>query len=164
MPDRQRLIERYLAGKMPQLDQFAIPPSPSGSNRFVAHFRIGKPKHKVALEPSPEVLDILWGYYFATGGYGPVVQMIALLPWSNDHDDAARLTVGSMAKYTLARNASHDLALLAMLKSCARRAINRKKRSKFSTTSSRRRKPSIPRDPQAGACRHRGAQAQGPGL
>ena len=87
--------------------------------RFVAHFNcIGKAKStQVALEASPEVLDILWGYYFATGGYGPIMQMIALLPWSDDHDDAARLTVGSMAKYTLARNASHDQVLLAMLKS-----------------------------------------------
>ena len=117
MPDRQPLIERYLAGKLPRLDQLDITPSPSGWQRFVAHFRIGKAKHKVALEASPEALDILWGYYFATGGYGPVVQMTALLPWSDDRDDAARLTVGSMAKYTLARNASHDQALLAMLKS-----------------------------------------------
>ena len=117
MPDRQPLIERYLAGKLPRLDQLDITPSPSGWQRFVAHFRIGKAKHKVALEPSPEALDILWGYYFATGGYGPIVRMIDLLPWSDDRDDAARLTVGSMAKYTLARNASHDQELLAMLKS-----------------------------------------------
>ena len=117
MPDRQPLIERYLAGKLPRLDQLTITPSPSGWQRFVAHFRIGKAKHKVALEPSPEVLDVLWGYYFATGGYGPIMQMIALLPWSDDRDDAARLTVGSMAKFTLARNASHDAALLGMLKS-----------------------------------------------
>ena len=142
MPDCQPLIERYLAGKLPRLDQLTITPSPSGWQRFVAHFRIGKAKHKVALEPSPEVLDVLWGYYFATGGYGPIVQMAALLPWSDDRDDAARLTVGSMAKFTLARNASHDAALLGMLKSTRWRAINRKKRSRHSTRSSRRRRTS----------------------
>lgn len=117
MPDREPLIERYLNGKLPRLDQLTITPSPSGWQRFVAHFRVGKEKRKVALAPSPEVLDVLWGYYFATGGYAPIVRMTALLPWSDDRDDAVRLTVGSMAKYTLARNASHDRALLAMLKS-----------------------------------------------
>jgi hypothetical protein len=38
------------------------------------------------------------------------------LPWSRDHDDLERLTIGNMAKYTLARNATHDDVLLAMLK------------------------------------------------
>jgi hypothetical protein len=36
-----------------------------------------------------------------------------MLPWSKDRD---KLTVGSMAKFTLASNAAHDSELLAMLK------------------------------------------------
>ena len=43
------------------------------------------------------------------------MHLIAVLPCSRDHDDVERLTIGNMAKYTLARNATHDV-LLAMLK------------------------------------------------
>ena len=81
---------------------------------------LGKPKRAVMLEPSPELLDVLWGYYFATGSYGAVMQIIAMLPWSDDHDDTERLTIGSMAKFTLATNAIRDQALLAMLKSSSK--------------------------------------------
>jgi hypothetical protein len=38
------------------------------------------------------------------------------LPWSKDRQDTDKLTVGSMAKFTLASNAAHDTELLAMLK------------------------------------------------
>ena len=51
--------------------------------------------------------------------------MIALLPWANDHDSVDKLTIGSMAKYTLASNASRDAELLAMLKR-AQKTENRK--------------------------------------
>jgi hypothetical protein len=120
MPERRVMIEKYLTGKLPTLDQLVIPPTPSGFERFVEHFRIGKPKPRLELQPSPEVLDILWGYYFATGSYGPVMQTIAMLPWADDHDDVERLTIGSMAKFTLASNAMRDRALLAMLRESSR--------------------------------------------
>jgi hypothetical protein len=120
IPARVAMIDKYIAGKSPTLDQLVVSPSPSGYERFRERMRldavIGKPKRKVMLEPSPEVLDILWGYYFATGSYGPVMQIVAMLPWSDDHDDVERLTIGSMAKYTLASNATRDQDLLAMLK------------------------------------------------
>jgi hypothetical protein len=44
------------------------------------------------------------------------LRIVALLPWSKDRDNVDRLTVGSMAKYTLATNASRDPALLEKLK------------------------------------------------
>jgi len=116
MPERHVMIEKYLTGKLPTLDQLVIAPSPSGFERFAEHFRIGKPKKKFAMEPSPEVLDMLWGYYFATGSYRPIMQTIAMLPWADDHDDVERLTIGSMAKFTLASNAMRDQRLLAMLR------------------------------------------------
>jgi hypothetical protein len=116
MPRYDVMGERYLAGKTPTLAQFTVLPAPTPLDRLREHLRLAKPRHKVTLEPSPEVLDILWGYYFATGSYGPIMHMIALLPWSRVHDDLERLTIGNMAKYTLARNATHDEALLAMLK------------------------------------------------
>jgi hypothetical protein len=70
----------------------------------------------ISFDSSPELLDTLWGYYFATGSYGPVARIIDLLPWSNDRDSLDKLTVGNMAKYTLASNAARDKELLAMLK------------------------------------------------
>jgi hypothetical protein len=44
------------------------------------------------------------------------MHIVAMLPLARDHDDAERLTIGSMAKYSLASNAMHDPDLLAMLK------------------------------------------------
>ncbi|MGH6726794.1 MAG: hypothetical protein ACREB8_09660 [Pseudolabrys sp.] len=120
VPARRAMIDKYIGGKLPTLAQLSITRSPSAWQKFIGHFRLGETEHKVQLEPSPDVLDTLWGYYFGTGSYGPVMRLIALLPWSNDRNDAARLTIGSMTKYTLARNASHDQALLAMLVSSSK--------------------------------------------
>src|SRR5258708_21644335 len=39
-----------------------------------------------------------------------------MLPGSKDRQDTDKLTVGSMAKFTLASNAAHDAELLAMLR------------------------------------------------
>ena len=43
-----------------------------------------------------------------------------MLPWSKDRDSIDRLTVGSMAKVTLANNATMYPDLLALLKSMAK--------------------------------------------
>jgi hypothetical protein len=117
---RQEMIDRYIAGRLPTLAQFTIPPDASMLDRMRDGLRLdkvfGAPNKPVTLAPSADVLDMLWGYYFATGSYGPVMHLVALLAWSSDHDDADRLAIGSMAKYTLATNAVHDAGLLAMLK------------------------------------------------
>lgn len=120
MPTRSVMIAQYLRGELPTLDQLEITPSLSTLARLRAKLRIDKKPRKVVLAPSPEVLDTLWGYYFATGSYGPIMQIVAMLPWSHDRDSTEKLTLGSMAKYTLASNATRDMALLAMLKSSAR--------------------------------------------
>ena len=39
-----------------------------------------------------------------------------MLAWSKERDDLERLTIGSMAKYTLASNAAKDRDLLSILK------------------------------------------------
>jgi hypothetical protein len=116
IPLRRVMIERYVAGKLPTLGQLVIGPAPTALDRLRKNLAIGQPVQKVALEPSPEVLDILWGYYFATASYAPVIKLIDLMQWSRDHDDVERLTIGNMAKYTLASNATHDHVLLAMLR------------------------------------------------
>jgi hypothetical protein len=121
MPRYDVLSDRYINGKMATLAEFEIPPSPTAFERVSKRLHLdevfGAPPPKLTLEPSAEVLDVLWGYYFATGSYGPVMHIVDLLPLSQDHDDADRLTVGSMAKYSLAANAMSDPELLAMLKS-----------------------------------------------
>jgi hypothetical protein len=68
------------------------------------------------MEPSPELIDVLWGYYLATGSYAPIERIIKFLPLANDHDNVDNLTTGSAAKFTLASNAVRDFSLLSMLK------------------------------------------------
>jgi hypothetical protein len=91
MPARAVLIDRFISGKLPRLD--AMP-----------------------LDTGAAPLDMLWGKYFATGSYDPVLRMVSILEWAKDGNNVDRLTVGNMAKLTLATNASRDPALLKMLK------------------------------------------------
>ncbi len=123
MPSRQLMIEKYTTGKLPTLDAIAFEASPTpldklkGYTASVGDFFTGhKTPEPVRLEATSEVLDTLWGYYFATGSYGPVERILRMLPWSKDRQDTDKLTVGSMAKFTLASNAAHDAELLAMLR------------------------------------------------
>lgn len=62
-------------------------------------------------------IDINWGYYFATGAEAPVRRIVKALAWSADKNEIEKLTIGGMAKWTLAQNASRDSDLLQMLKS-----------------------------------------------
>ena len=59
-------------------------------------------------------LDMLWGYYLATGYYQPVQRIITALPWSANKEDLDKLSVGSMAKWTLTSNAAKDQGLLRL--------------------------------------------------
>jgi len=120
LPRYETLSDKYIGGRLATLAQFSVAPSPSGLERMQKSLHLDKvfggAPRKLTLAPSPEVLDMLWGYYFATGGYGAILDIVDMLPLSADHDDAERLTIGSMAKYTLATNALRDAGLLAMLK------------------------------------------------
>jgi hypothetical protein len=91
MPARAVLIDRYLTGKMPALAE-------------------------LQLDSGPAPLDIMWGQYFATGAYDPILRIVSVLKWSKDANNVERLTIGSMAKWTLAQNASRDMDLLRLLK------------------------------------------------
>jgi hypothetical protein len=123
MPTRQLMIQKYTSGKLPTLEAVSFEKSPTpldklqGYTASVGDFFAGhKPTPPVRLDVTPEVLDALWGYYFATAGYEPVDRILRVLPWSKDRENVDKLTVGSMAKFTLASNASHDAELLAMLR------------------------------------------------
>ncbi len=91
MPARVVLIDRYVTGQM-------------------------KPYDDMKLDDGPVPLDVLWGNYFATGYYEPVLRIISVLKWAKDVNDVERLTIGSMAKWTLASNGSTDVELLRLLK------------------------------------------------
>ena len=120
LTSRQVMIDKYLAGKLPTLDEIPLEKkNPSLWEKVTFQSNKGKeakPSFETTYDRSPELLDTLWGYYFGTGTYGPIARIITLLPWSADRDSVDKLTVGSMAKYTLASNASRDPALLTMLK------------------------------------------------
>ena len=92
MPSRVVLIDRFVTGRMPALEG-------------------------LQLDAGPVPLDVLWGYYFGTGSFEPVVRIVSVLKWAKDADDVEHLTIGSMAKWTLATNASRDVELLRLLKS-----------------------------------------------
>ena len=64
-----------------------------------------------------DLLDTLWGYYFATGSHLPILRIMQMLPWSKSRDTVDKLTVGSMARYTLASYAVRDASLREYLRS-----------------------------------------------
>jgi hypothetical protein len=118
MPSRAVMIERYLDGKLLPLDEVRwAAKAPGMWDKLQMYFSKEAPKHsELTFDSNPELLDTLWGIYFATGNYRPVSRIIAMLPWSKEKDAVARLTLGNMAKYTLVTNATRSSDLLAMLK------------------------------------------------
>ncbi|MGQ0456500.1 MAG: hypothetical protein ACT4OU_05505 [Hyphomicrobium sp.] len=92
MPARKVLIDKYLFANKPLLVD-------------------------LPMSEDQTAIDINWGYYFATGSEPPVRRIVDALAWSLDKNEAEKITIGSMAKWTLAQNASRDPDLLAMLKS-----------------------------------------------
>lgn len=95
MPARKVLIDRHLTDKLPSLDT-------------------------LPLDQTPAALDVMWGYYFATGRFGTIDRIVSALAWAKDQNNVERLTLGSMAKWTLAQNAQSDKALLDHLKVVAK--------------------------------------------
>jgi hypothetical protein len=122
MPSRRVMIDKYLDGTLPALE--AVPletKKPALLDKLKSYFAGNPPEHsELTFDASPELLDTLWGCYFATGNYRPLSRIIAMLPWSKEKDSVERLTVGGMAKYTLVSNATRSSDLLAMLKRASR--------------------------------------------
>ena len=117
MAMRRAMIDKYLDGKLPTLEQIDYrTEKPSMLDKIKSSLHFGKEHKPIALEPTPELIDVLWGYYLATGAYGPVERVVKLLPLANDKDNVDNLTTGSAAKFTLASNAVRDSDLLKMLK------------------------------------------------
>jgi len=91
MPARAVLIERHMSGKLPNLAS-------------------------LPLDHSPAALDIMWGYYFASGRFETINRIVSTLAWVKEPNNVERLTLGNMAKWTLASNAQQDKDLLDWLK------------------------------------------------
>jgi hypothetical protein len=124
LPDRQVMAQRYLDGDLPVLSQVSLEPRQRTSMDKVKGFFSGEMfskerpqvKRQITYQSSPELIDALWGVYYATGNAGAIAQIAVLLPWSKERDSVEKLTIGSMAKFTLASNAARDADLLGVLK------------------------------------------------
>jgi len=117
LPARRVMVDAYLNGSLPTLEHLMFEKDPSWFEKVRRQFGFAdKKKTRPLLAPSPEILDTLWGYYFATVDYRPIAGIIGMLPWSKHEDNVEKLTLGAMAKYTLASNAARDPVLLALLK------------------------------------------------
>lgn len=123
MPARQVMVQKFIDGSLPTLGATVAQTPPTATEKIKTLFSRDKPKGPMvdwALDASPEVLDMLWGKFFATGDYGPILRIVGMLHWSKNRDSVDKLTLGVMAKYTLASNSARDPKLLAMLKRSAR--------------------------------------------
>ncbi|MEH2502886.1 hypothetical protein V1290_001697 [Bradyrhizobium sp. AZCC 1578] len=125
MPGRRVMIDSYLAGKLPTLTDIPLEEVKPGmmdklrgaftKNPFAKEER--KLNTTLTLASNQDLLDTLWGYYFATGSHAPIQRIIQMLPWSKSRDTIDKLTVGSMARYTLASYAIRDASLREYLRS-----------------------------------------------
>jgi hypothetical protein len=125
MPERSVMIDSYLSGKLPILTAIPLEEAKPGMldklrgaftrNLFSKDEK--KLNAKLTFASNQDLLDTLWGYYFATGSHVPVQRIIQMLPWSTSRDTIDKLTVGSMARYTLASYAIRDASLRDYLRS-----------------------------------------------
>jgi hypothetical protein len=125
MPGRKVMIDSYLASKLPTLANIPLEETNPGMldklrgvftrNPFAKEDK--KLKMVQTFAGNQDLLDTLWGYYFATGSHLPILRIMQMLPWSKSRDTLDKLTVGSMARYTLASYAVRDAGLREFLRS-----------------------------------------------
>ena len=125
MPGRRVMIDSYLAGSLSTLTDIPLEEAKPGmldklrgvftKNPFAKDDK--KLQMKLTFASNQDLLDTLWGYYFATGSHLPIQRIMSMLPWSKSRDTVDKLTVGSMARYTLASYAVRDAGLREYLRS-----------------------------------------------
>jgi hypothetical protein len=123
MPARRVMIDAYLAGTLPTLTEIPLEEMKPGMmdkirGVFSKPFAKDEKKLNTAMTyaGNQDLLDALWGYYFATGSHLPILKIMQMLPWSKSRDTIDKLTVGSMARYTLASYAVRDANLREFLR------------------------------------------------
>src|SRR5258708_15985049 len=119
MPGRRVMIDSYLAGTLPTLTAIPLEEATPGmldklrgvftKNPFAKEER--KLNTSLTFAGSQDLLDTLWGYYFATGSHAPILRIMQMLPWSKSRDTPAKLTVATMPRYTLASYPLPDAGL-----------------------------------------------------
>jgi hypothetical protein len=124
MPGRKVMIDAYLAGSLPILTEIPLEEKKPGmldklrgvftKNPFAKDEK--KVNTAVTYASNQDLLDTLWGYYFATGSHLPIIRIMQMLPWSKSRDTVDKLTAGSMARYTLASYAVRDTNLREFLR------------------------------------------------
>jgi hypothetical protein len=126
MPGRKVMIDSYLAGTLPTLTSIPLEETKPGMfdklrGAFTKNPFAKDDKKKLNMAQTfasnQDLLDTLWGYYFATGSHIPIVRIMEMLPWTKSRDTVDKLTVGSMARYTLASYAVRDAGLREFLRS-----------------------------------------------
>ena len=125
MPGRKVMIDGYLDGTLPILTEIRLEEDrPGMMDKLRGAFTrnpFAKEEKKldttITYAGNQDLLDTLWGYYFATGSHVPIMRIVQMLPWSRSRDTVDKLTVGSMARYTLASYAVRDAELREFLRS-----------------------------------------------
>jgi hypothetical protein len=125
IPARRVMIDGYLAGTLPTLMDIPLEEKKPGMlDKLRGAFTrnpFAKDENKlntvITYAGNQDLLDTLWGYYFATGSHVPIERIMQMLPWSKSRDTLDKLTVGSMARYTLASYAVRDAELREFLRS-----------------------------------------------
>jgi hypothetical protein len=125
MPGRKVMIDDYLDGTLPILTEIRLEDEKPGMmdklrgaftrNPFAKQEK--KLDTSITFAGNQDLLDTLWGYYFATGSHVPIMRIVQMLPWTKSRDTVDKLTVGSMARYTLASYAVRDAELREFLRS-----------------------------------------------
>src|SRR6202140_3261137 len=124
MPGRRVMIDSYLAGSLSTLTDIPLEDAKPGmldklrgvftKNPFAKDDK--KLQMTLTFASNQDLLDTLWGYYFATGSHLPILRIMQMLPWTKSRDTLDKLTVGSMARYTLASYAVRDAGLREFLR------------------------------------------------
>jgi hypothetical protein len=125
MPDRRVMIDAYLSSTLPTLTEIPLEEKKPGMMDKIRGVFTKNPfaKNEKKLDMvqtfagNQDLLDTLWGYYFATGSHLPILKIMQMLPWAKSRDTVDKLTVGSMARYTLASYAVRDANLREFLRS-----------------------------------------------
>ena len=125
MPARRVMIDAYLSETLPTLTEIPLEEKKPGMmDKIRGVFSknpFSKDEKKLNMAQTfagnQDLLDTLWGYYFATGSHLPILKIMQMLPWSKSRDTVDKLTVGSMARYTLASYAVRDSDLREFLHS-----------------------------------------------
>src|SRR5215203_3440650 len=67
VPARRGMIDAYLTGALPTLDAIELDKSPTFLEQVGAHFGVKHKAPAVSYGRNPELVDTLWGQYFAAG-------------------------------------------------------------------------------------------------